>query len=487
VTVTNVNDDPVARDDSATVAEDSSNNAINVLANDDDGVDEGETLTVTAATQGAHGTTTFTATGVSYTPAANYFGPDSFTYTISDGNGGTATATVNMTVTNVNDDPVARDDSATVAEDSTNNAINVLANDDDGVDEGETLTVTAASDPAHGTTTFTATGVSYTPDANYFGPDSFTYTISDGHGASATATVNVTVIPVNDAPVAADDAYATSQATTLNVPAPGVLANDSDVEGSGLTATLVTGPTHGFAFSLNPDGSFTYTPQASFIGTETFTYRACEVAGTGNPPATAPVMCSNIATVRITVTPGTTGPGATGGLTTYTQGGWGAKPSGNNPGALLAARFTGVYGATGVKIGNQGSPYSLTFTAAANVENFLPGGGTASKLTASAVNPLNSSAGVFAGQVLALQISYDFSNAGVTTFGLATKCVTSGPLAGKTVQYVLDLANKVIGGNTALLAANGLSSISVVNDIITRINENYDGGKINKGYLGACQ
>ena len=266
-----------------------------------------------------------------------------------------------------------------------------------------------------------------------------------------------------------------------------VVANDGDVEGSSLTATLVIGPAHAFAFSLNPDGSYTYTPQASFTGTDTFTYRACEVVGTGTPPATAPVLCSNIATVRITVTPGPTGPGATGGLTTYTQGGWGAKPSGNNPGALLAARFTGVYGATGVKIGNQGSPYSLTFTAAANVEDFLPGGGTASKLTASAINPFNSSAGVFAGQVLALQISYDFSNAGVTTFGLATKCVTSGPLAGKTVQYVLDLANKVIGGNTALLAANGLSSISVLNDIITRINENYDGGKINKGYLGACQ
>ena len=93
---------------------------------------------------------------------------------------------------------------------------------------------------------------------------------------------------------------------------------------------------------------------------------------------------------------------------------------------------------------------------------------------------------MFAGQVLALQLSYDFSNAGKTPFGLATKCVASGPLAGKTVQYVLDLANKVLGGNTALLAPNGLSSVSQLNDVVTRINENYDGGKMNKGYLTTC-
>ena len=86
--------------------------------NDTLGPDVGETLTVTAVTQGAHGTAAVTATGVSYAPAANYFGPDSFTYTISDGNGGSATATVNVTVTPVNDNPVANADSATVAEDS---------------------------------------------------------------------------------------------------------------------------------------------------------------------------------------------------------------------------------------------------------------------------------------------------------------------------------------------------------------------------------
>ena len=110
------------------------------------------------------------------------------------------TATVNVTVTNVNDNPVANDDTATVAEDSGATAINVLANDNDGVDAGETLTVIGVTQGINGTVTFTATGVSYTPNANYFGPDSFTYTLSDGNGGTATATVRVTVTSVNDAP-----------------------------------------------------------------------------------------------------------------------------------------------------------------------------------------------------------------------------------------------------------------------------------------------
>src|SRR5207249_604917 len=108
--VTSVNDNPVATNDVATVLEDNGANAINVLVNDNTGPDTGETLSVTAVTQGAHGSVTFTPTGVSYTPAANYNGPDSFTYTISDGNGGSPTPPASVTVTSVNDNPVATND-----------------------------------------------------------------------------------------------------------------------------------------------------------------------------------------------------------------------------------------------------------------------------------------------------------------------------------------------------------------------------------------
>src|SRR6185295_9500087 len=235
VIINNVNDTPDAVNDGATVSEDTSNNAINVLANDTDADNlsgpANAGLTVIAVTQGAHGSVTFTPSGVSYTPAANYFGSDSFTYTISDNGtadaGHTDTATVNVTINNINDTPDAVDDSATVDEDTSNNAINVLANDTDADNltppANAGLTVIAVTQGAHGSVTFTASGVSYTPAPNYFGSDSFTYTISDNAtnqaGHTDTATVNVTINNVNDAPIT----------STLNI-APGAInENDSAV------------------------------------------------------------------------------------------------------------------------------------------------------------------------------------------------------------------------------------------------------------------
>ncbi len=125
---------------------------------------------------------------------------------MSDGNGGTDTATVTVTVTAVNDPPVAVNDSVTVAEDSGATVVDVLANDSIAPDAGETLTVTAVTQPANGTVTLVGGVVSFTPAANFNGTTSFTYTISDGNGGTATATVTVTVTPVNDPPNAVDDA-----------------------------------------------------------------------------------------------------------------------------------------------------------------------------------------------------------------------------------------------------------------------------------------
>ena len=142
-------------------------------------------------------------TGLTYTPAANFAGTDTFTYTISDAAGLTDIATVTVTVTNLNDPPVAVDDAATVAEDSGATPIAVLGNDTDP-DTGTTLTITAVTQPTNGAVTFTGTGVSYTPAANFNGTDTFTYTISDGALGTDTATVSVTVTPVNDAPTALD-------------------------------------------------------------------------------------------------------------------------------------------------------------------------------------------------------------------------------------------------------------------------------------------
>lgn len=280
---------PNAVDDVAVVAEDSGANTINVLANDTDA--DMDTLTVTAVTQGANGSVAITNAGanVSYTPNANFFGGDSFTYTVGDGNGGFDTATVSVTVTNVPDAPVANDDNAAVFEDSGANVINVLANDFDA--DGDTLVVFSVTQGANGAVANNGTSVSYTPNPDFFGNDSFTYTISDGNGGFDSATVNVAVANINDMPVANNDNYNMNQDTTLNVPAPGVLTNDTDADGDTLTATYVVGngPNNG-TLTLNADGSFSYTPDAGFTGMDTFNY----VANDGS-------VDSNVATVTITI------------------------------------------------------------------------------------------------------------------------------------------------------------------------------------------
>jgi hypothetical protein len=186
-----------------------------------------------------------------------------------------------------NHDPDAVDDNITILEDSGANMISVLSNDTDA--DGDTLSVTAVTQGAHGSVVNNSTSVSYTPVANFFGSDSFTYSISDGNGGSDTATVSVTVTNVNDPPVASDNSYIINQDTVLTVAAPGVLGNDSDIDGDALTANLVSAPSHGIV-SLSSDGSFTYTPAPSFAGSDSFTYRAFD--GLAN---------SNTATVSITV------------------------------------------------------------------------------------------------------------------------------------------------------------------------------------------
>src|SRR5206468_4531191 len=105
------------------------------------------------------------------------------------------------------------------------------------------------------------------------GPDSFTYRATDGQATSAVATVSITVTPVNDAPIANNDSYTNAEDTVLSIPLPGVLGNDTDVDGDTLTAVLASNPTHG-TLMLNPNGSFIYTPATNYNGPDSFTYRA---------------------------------------------------------------------------------------------------------------------------------------------------------------------------------------------------------------------
>ena len=276
LTVMPVNDIPDAANDAAATNEDAPVN-INILANDTDA--DGDSLTVSAVSQGAHGLVVVNGNGsVSYAPAANFFGSDSFTYTVSDGQGGTDNASVNVTINPVNDAPLANNDSAAANEDTsvTIAAPGVLANDQDV--EGNPLSAVRVSGPANGFLTLNADGsFTYIPDQNFNGTDSFTYRSSDGAAQSNLATVSIVIYPDNDAPVAANDNYKLNPGATLTMTAPGVLANDSDVEGGVLSASLVNGPPNG-SVTLNPNGSFDYTVNAGFSGTDSFTYRASDGA-----------------------------------------------------------------------------------------------------------------------------------------------------------------------------------------------------------------
>jgi VCBS repeat-containing protein len=295
LTVAPVNDAPVAIDDAYSTDEDTLLvvSAPGVLGNDTD-VD-GDDLDAAVVTVPDHGELTMNPNGAfTYTPDANYNGSDSFTYTVSDGNGGSDLATVNLTVFPVADEPVAVDDSYNTNEDTTLNisaANGVLRNDTDA--DNDTLSASVVSVPDHGALVLNADGsFTYTPDANFNGTDSFTYRASDGNGGSDVATVTLTVASVNDTPVAVDDAYDTNEDTLLVVPAPGVLGNDTDVDGDDLDAAVVNAPTHG-QLVLNPNGSFTYTPDANYNGSDSFTYTAYD--GMANSaPATVSLTVDSV-------------------------------------------------------------------------------------------------------------------------------------------------------------------------------------------------
>ncbi|MCA1248914.1 tandem-95 repeat protein, partial [Massilia sp. MS-15] len=146
-------------------------------------------------------------------------------YTVSDGQGGSNTYTVNVTVTPVNDLPVAGNTNITTAEDTAKAGTLPVASDADG----DTLTYSKASDPAHGTVSIAADGTyTYTPGANYNSTDSFSYTVSDGNGGSNTYTVNITVTPVNDLPVAGNTNITTAEDTAKAGSVPAAIDPDGD-------------------------------------------------------------------------------------------------------------------------------------------------------------------------------------------------------------------------------------------------------------------
>ena len=293
-----INDVPVAVDDNYSTNEDTALTVatLGVLSNDSDAETATPSLVASLVTGPAHGTLSFNANGsFNYTPTANYNGPDSFTYKVNDGALDSNIATVNLTISAVNDAPVAVGNSYTTNEDTALNiaAAGVLANDSDIDTPLAGLSAVLVSGPTNGVLTLNADGsFSYTPNSNYNGSDSFTYKVNDGALDSNIATVNLSITAVNDAPVAVNDSYSTNEDTTLNIPAAGVLANDSDVDtaAASLSAVLVSGPAHG-TLTLNANGSFLYTPTLNYNGSDSFTYKVNDGA-----------LDSNVATVNLSIT-----------------------------------------------------------------------------------------------------------------------------------------------------------------------------------------
>ncbi len=284
---------PTAVDDSYDMNEDAVlvvDPATGVLSNDTD-IDS-PSMTANKVTGPAHGILTLNGDGsFTYTPNADFSGTDSFTYIANDGTYDSDIATVTITVNNINDAPIANDDEYTIIENTLLEvpAPGILINDDDA-DPLDTLTSTNLTETVNGVLTLNGDGsFSYTPNVEFNGSDSFTYSINDGTIDSNVATVTITIDPFNDPPVATEDSYTTNEDESLIVAIPGVLGNDNDVDSSTITAIKVDDPTHG-SLTLNNSGSFVYTPIENYHGQDSFSYKAYDGE-----------KASNTVTVTITV------------------------------------------------------------------------------------------------------------------------------------------------------------------------------------------
>ncbi len=276
--VTLSNQPPAPGADLVVVQQDSGENMLDVLANDDD--PDGDGLTVVAVDPiGTSELVSITpdGTGVLFTPATGFVGEDQFTYTVQDPSGTTSVATVRVFVNATgNQVPVAVDDMVMVSEDVEID-LNVLANDSDA--DNDTLTIDSISQPSNGTAVLSNGMIRYTPNANFNGQETLTYLVRDPNGGVASATVMIDVVPVNDDPVVTDDTLL-SQGTLVRTL--DVLANDSDVDGDALSISEVTQPAAGTV--TNNGDSLTYDASGA-EGTQSFTYTVVDGNGgmtTGN-------------------------------------------------------------------------------------------------------------------------------------------------------------------------------------------------------------
>jgi CshA-type fibril repeat protein len=266
---------------------------VDLTANDSD--PEGDDFEVTSVGTPSNGTATLNADGtVTYKPNPDYTGTDSFTYTVTDENGATDTATVTLSMEPVNDRPDAEDD-VRVTDSTDPLVIDVIANDKDA--DGDTLTVTDVTTPSFGTVVDNGDGtVTYDPDEDFVGTDTFEYSITDGNGGTDTATVTVVVNGdgVMNSVVARNDSDETVETDPVVID---VLANDTDPQGDTFSVVSNTDPSNG-SVTDNGDGTFTYTADEGFTGTDQFTYTIQDDQGaTDTATVTVEVTADGVNTV----------------------------------------------------------------------------------------------------------------------------------------------------------------------------------------------
>ena len=275
ITVSPINDRPAADANSVSVDENRSV-TITLTGSDVDG-DQLQFMIVSGPTHGSLGAVTPTGTAtaeVSFTPEANYEGSDSFTFKVGDGALNSPPASLSITVVEGLNAPIA-DSVAISTDEDTSVTIGLSGSDADG----DSLTFLVIGGPQNGnlgiisSTASTTATVLYTPADNFSGSDSFVYRANDGSLDGAGATVNITVAPINDRPVSDSQSVVTSEDASIAITLTG-----SDVDDDSLLFTIVSGPTHGSLGGITLTGTttsdVTYTPEANYAGSDSFTFKA---------------------------------------------------------------------------------------------------------------------------------------------------------------------------------------------------------------------
>ena len=227
---------------------------------------EKQSLTYTITKHPEHGTLTGKAPNLTYIPDKDYYGNDRFAFTVNDGYEDSDEATVSLDIKPVNDAPVAKDDVLSLDEDSTV-TIDVLTNDKD-VDKDEKLKVAHIFKPSHGVATLKGNNIVYRPEPNFNGQEAFNYKVADSQGATSIATVRLTVKPVNDAPVAKDDAATTPVNTPIVI---NVLGNDTDIDDNEKLTLLSVTPSKQAKVAIKRN-KIEYIPGKDYTGTEKLSY-----------------------------------------------------------------------------------------------------------------------------------------------------------------------------------------------------------------------